>query len=500
MAWGAAKGGPELPSRNKHDVTHSQLKDYESKRRLAYSSKLESTSLYWKSYRDLLSAALQETKRAHRLVLGTCRAYQVYADALNNIHSDTFLDEKFNIANEKNQKRLANARKMDPETEEFTQGKKESMFSKVQATHKTVAEKFGENGNNMDEEIAEAIGSLYNDVQTQFSTMDALGSSVIAELERTEQEVTSAWGAYLPVAHLNDDMGIGGSLQASTTQESAKIEKQDLWLVETQYRIAAAYQNTAWAKGSEELEALFQKVKQEEILRRMNLREFLVAFVQRQQRMFLSLPGIQNKVLEDLVSEELTKEEIEKNVKEFILSRTNTTEDEKISASNLSSSGLNLQSPLTSDLLLKASVVMRKGISGVAVANSADLKVSLAIMTADSYVHFFDIDDSKSSLASSPESLLQVLMPSVIIPNQESTAAGRGNFAKGWSDSLTPSDSVVLARCTIQKLDETSFVIVEKGVGGSTASKMFSKFVDKKIQVKCPSIDATNDWIEILSA
>lgn len=227
MAWGASKGGPELPSRNKHDATHTQLKDYESKRRLAYSSKLESISLYWKSYRDLLSASLQETKRAHRLVLGTCRSYVVYADALRNIRNDTFLDEKGHIANDKNQKRLASARKKSSESIGQTKGK-ESMFAQVQASHQVVAEKFGENGSNMDEEIAEAIGSLFNDVQNQFSTMDALGTAVLEELERTEQEVTTAWGQYLPTTNMSNNGALPS--RTGTTQEGARIEKQDPWV------------------------------------------------------------------------------------------------------------------------------------------------------------------------------------------------------------------------------------------------------------------------------
>ena len=68
-----------------------------------------------------------------------------------------------------------------------------------------------------------------------------------------------------------------------------------------QYRVAVAYQNLAWEKGNDELTKLFAKVKEEEITRRMNLREFLVAFAQRQQRLFLSLPGIQNELLENLM-------------------------------------------------------------------------------------------------------------------------------------------------------------------------------------------------------
>jgi hypothetical protein len=49
----------------------------------------------------------------------------------------------------------------------------------------------------MDEEIAEAIGSLLGNVRETFVTMEKLGSSILNELERTEQEVTQSWGKYL---------------------------------------------------------------------------------------------------------------------------------------------------------------------------------------------------------------------------------------------------------------------------------------------------------------
>jgi hypothetical protein len=168
-----------------------KLKEYETKRRSVYSSKWDSMSLYWKSYKDLLSASLQETGRAERLVLGTCRAHQQYSNSMQAIHDDIFLDEKGNVANEKQQKRLAVARK--------NQGPKSkaqsiTVVKDIQQSHHTLANRFGENAKNMDHEIAETIQSLHQDLKKQFSDMERLGTSIIEELEKTEQEVTKAWG------------------------------------------------------------------------------------------------------------------------------------------------------------------------------------------------------------------------------------------------------------------------------------------------------------------
>jgi CRISPR/Cas system CMR subunit Cmr6 (Cas7 group RAMP superfamily) len=178
-------------SSNDQQNLFEKLKEYETKRRSVYSSKWDSMSLYWKSYKDLLSASLQETGRAERLVLGTCRAHQQYSNARQARHDDIFLDEKGNVANEKQQKRLAAARK--------NQGPKSkaqsiTVVKDIQQSHHTLANRFGENAKNMDHEIAETIQSLHEDLKKQFSDMERLGTSIIEELEKTEQEVTKAWG------------------------------------------------------------------------------------------------------------------------------------------------------------------------------------------------------------------------------------------------------------------------------------------------------------------
>ena len=191
------------PSSNSKQGQLEKLREYEMKRRLAYASKYDSMALYWKSHRDLLSASLQETGRAQRLVLGSSRAHQLYSNAMTAMHQDVFLDEKGNVTNEKQQKRLATSRKKNlrripsNRTEDTSEQEDISLLKEVRESHLTMAKLFGENARNMDEEISQEIGELLVSLKENFGKIESLGSSILEELEKTEEEVTKAWGTYL---------------------------------------------------------------------------------------------------------------------------------------------------------------------------------------------------------------------------------------------------------------------------------------------------------------
>ena len=269
-----------------------------------------------------------------------------------------------------------------------------------------------------------------------------------------------------------------------------------------QYRIAVAYQNSAWEKGSLALTNLFTKVKQEECVRRTTLREFLVAFVQRQQRLFLSIPSIQSSVLESLVEKEMTKEEMESIINAAIEELALKYKKEsggkavasKSAAHGTDNKGLydHLESPLSSDLICKAKIVERKG-SGVVSA----WKKTLAVMTADSYLHLYDLENVHPG--TSPEEAFKTVMPSIFESCSIDVEQGKSNFSRGWSDSLTPSDSLVLGNCTIQPMDNTSFELAET-VASTGASKMFGKSVTKKVLFRTFTDGQAEDWIAVLTA
>jgi len=496
-AWSGARNSSGTTQSSQEEL-YQKLRTYETRRRLAYSSKLDSISLYWKSYCDLLSASLRETGRAQRIVLGTSHAYAMYAEAMQGIYEDTFLDEKGNIAKEKQKRKIALARKKvlggDSEKRNNIGHSKTtngvSVLKEVREAQSDLASRFKESSKNMDEEIADLIGSLLNTTRESFDTIERLGSSILAELEKTEKEVTNAWDNYL-----NSRSGVVGN---NATEASKSKTIIDPWVVEMQYRVAVTYQNLAWEKGNEELKKLFMKVKQEEINRRMNLREFLVAFAQRQQRLFLSLPGIQNKVLEELAGKEMTRDEISKVVHTIIGERALKYKKSVVGLDIVKDAeddfaDFNLESPLSSDLLSKAKVVLRKGRGG-------DWTLSLAVMSADSFLHMFDIDSPRVKLTTSPEVAFTLLAPSLIIPNIDNLKSGKSNFGKSWSNSLTPTVSMILGKCRVKQIDDNSFEMIES-LSPTVASKFaLSKRTRRRIHIQTPTKEETDDWIQILTA
>jgi hypothetical protein len=265
-----------------------------------------------------------------------------------------------------------------------------------------------------------------------------------------------------------------------------------------QYRVAVAYQNLAWEKGNEVLTDLLAKVKEEEITRRMNLREFLLAFAQRQQRLFLSLPGIQNQVLEDLIGKEMTREEMEKAVEAIIEERASRYKKNSEKNAPTTTDGdddfadFNLESPLSSDLLSKAKVVLRKGIG-------LEWTLCLAVMTADSYLHMFDLDNPKMKLSTPPEIAFTLLAPTLIAPSFENQMLGKSNFGKGWSDPLTPTESLILGKSKVKRVDDTSFELTES-LATTGASKFMGKTAKRRIWLQTPTKEETDDWIQILTA
>jgi hypothetical protein len=150
----------------------------------------------------------------------------VYADALNAVHEDVYLDEKGNVANEKQQKLLSNTRKTCQEQKATIHGK--SVLSEIRQAQQVVAAEFGDNARNMDEEIADTIGALLEDVKKHFATMEELGTLVLGELEKTEVEVTIAWERYLAQANWMSSARSGSSTSPQETAPNGTY--YDTWV------------------------------------------------------------------------------------------------------------------------------------------------------------------------------------------------------------------------------------------------------------------------------
>jgi hypothetical protein len=281
----------------------------------------------------------------------------------------------------------------------------------------------------------------------------------------------------------------------------------DVWLVEMHYRMAVAYLTTVWEKSSRELSNLFAGMKEMECNRRFRLRELLILFMQRADRMWNSIPPLLTPVVEELAQTPTDTKMIEKDVSEKI--RAKAQELQKKDEAILSTDPMNgpglagvpepdenfeLQSPLMSDLLCKVEVIWRKSDKMMSV-----WKPCLAVMTSDSYLHLFEIPaNSNIQTGTAPEVAFQALVPPVVVPTEEGIVDGATTHnGKSWFEHLVPGASLDLKNSTIsfdQQKGNSTFEITES-MAPSGFSKISKNVRKRKYSLRLSSSQHMVDWL-----
>lgn len=559
-----AKAGASTPLPVENSVratSHSRLRAYEAKRRSAYTSKLSSSSLYWRSFRDLLHSSLEETERAEILVLGSAYANQAYSVTMACAAEDCLDDDGRPVIDPKKRKKLKEKREkaraerrgygkaaadgaatLQGETEEGKRRvgtlrpmrpakdseleKRGTMLHSLIESHGILAERFAENAKFVQEEMATEIGNLRDELSSEVEMMEKLGDAILDELEEAEHEVNRAWEKYYTVATkaLGHSTRSAGRQGASSATEPGAADKEpladclDVWVVEMQYRMSVAFLSACWEKCSSELSKLFSSMKETECTRRFRLRELMITFVQRQERLWLSLPSILTPVLKDLVDRPMDRTSIENDVQQSIRLRAQSIQREEqadkqhrekeardkagpgLTGINAAEGNFELSSPLLSDLLFKAHVIEKKA-SGYMSA----WKTTLAVVTADSFLHLFELPPAvRVQSGSAPEVAFHALVPPVEVPTQESVrhAKATKKAASEWYEHLVPAESLVLPNCTLSYKDEpmnTMFEIKET-VFNVGASKVFGSTTTRKLYLRTLSREETLKWIKALKA
>jgi len=306
----------------------------------------------------------------------------------------------------------------------------------------------------------------------------------------------------------------------------------DVWVVEMHYRMSVAYLTTTWEQSSSELSKLFQSMKEVECNRRFRLREILLSHMTRQERLWVSIPGLISPVIKDLTNRPTDIPTVEKEVQNHIRVRAadikrekETSEARRLTyeqernraANNLTSpptsprigwqnatAGLNsaeeldpryeLVSPLMSDLLLKADVVEKRCDSGII----AKWKTTLVIATSDSFLHFFDMPPSSGVRpGSAAEVAFQALVPPIAVPTEDMIKNGKIVFGKSWFEYLIPADSVSLKKSTISLNESKGDCIFEvtETMESSGAAKIFNIKNTRKFSIKLFSSHEMVSWL-----
>jgi hypothetical protein len=500
-----------------------ELRSYEAKRRSIYASKLKSTSIYWRSYRKILTDSYQETDRVENLIRGAFVANQAYAKFLRAAAEDRLdhngkpvegkrvskmmqmerqkrgvslqggltmkiaLDaagvevkkkKNDNDTNHNHNNTNTNAHEHDAMTEE--KGKSDSnhgltedtMIHGLVTSHAAMADVFQENIDFVKDVTLVKVVELRKELEAEVHVMTALGDTTLYELNRAEKDVQKAWAAYYALASLTDGQTVSPRVKRDDKGADPNAIT-DVWLVEMHYRMAVAYLTTVWDKSSKELATLFAGVKEMEYNRRVRQHELLVLFQKKTETLFNGLPPIISSVLQDLEGIPTENEVVEKAITEQI--KTSAHEFQKADELNPSPDPMNgpglagvpeirkdfeLQSPLMSDLLAKVDVIWRKSDKVMAV-----WKPCLAVMTTDGYLHLFEFPAvANVSTGTAAEVAFQALVPPVTVPTEESIVEGFNPSAVSWFQHLIPGSSLDLKNCNIsfdQQKGNSTFDITE---------------------------------------
>lgn len=251
------------------------------------------------------------------------------------------------------------------------------------------------------------------------------------------------------------------------------------------------------------------------------LQQLLVAFLQRQEQLYLSLPAIYSPSMKSLVEKPIDREKVNEEIGAAIRTGAQNIQLQenraKLAATKLETDAMEqlaadqqqvvlseLPSPLMSKLLGKVKVLERKkdGMMG-------GWKLCLALMTADSFLHLFDIPSSaKIQAGSAAEVAFGALIPEVQLPDRATVEKSKvhkkktSDVVRPWHGLLHPSDSIVLQNSSVQFLPKSgdSCFEVSETIFNTGPSGFFSKTSKRKFTLRAVTQDEAVDWIVSLKA
>lgn len=211
----------------------NELRSYEAKRRSIYATKLKSTSIYWRSYRKLLTDVYQETDRAENLIRGTLVANEAYHKFLRaaaedrldqhgkpsagrrvskmqmdkhkirvSLQSGLNLKTAMDMAGVDVKKKSSENLAADGEEEEskvdlnvsFDGLASDTMIHNLVSSHAAMADVFEQNIDFTKDVTLVKMEELRKELESEVSVMSALGDATLYELNRAEADVQKAWG------------------------------------------------------------------------------------------------------------------------------------------------------------------------------------------------------------------------------------------------------------------------------------------------------------------
>ena len=217
-----------------------ELRSYEAKRRSIYLSKMKSTSLYWKAFREMMSKSYEETDRAENLIRGNVVANEAYGNFLkcaaeNRLGYDGRTIDNVRTIDKRRGERLqedrakkyeelgsgamllgvsVNLDRIESQRKEETANSntsniqydlagstvanhgslgKNSMIHELVNSQMEMADAFIENVNFVKDNSLKKMTELRKELEAEVKVLSALGDATMNELEKAELDVHKTW-------------------------------------------------------------------------------------------------------------------------------------------------------------------------------------------------------------------------------------------------------------------------------------------------------------------
>lgn len=272
---------------------------------------------------------------------------------------------------------------------------------------------------------------------------------------------------------------------------------KDVWVRESLYRAAAMHQAKVWHTCMGLLAKMSDAVKEIELERSVKLHAMLLDFLPRERRLFIALPAVPKPTLEKLMTYRENEHKMEEHIDEALHKRSRIVlridNDQRSSFMNRSRCkapdlSRQVDKPMEgeafeTEMNRYAAVIERRVAAKV-------WKTTLAIVTADYYLHLFDIaDELDISPGMSPEEAYQMLLPDHAFP--ESGHPNQGPRTDKILKHFTPTETINLMKCSVAAGHD--YVEVTETVAGRIRDK-----ATRKIHLKVEH-DEADIWANVLS-
>lgn len=176
---------------------HNDLIAIESKRRSEMKILLDFHKEQWYTAREILQTGVQNVEYAERLVSGFAQAGMVFADTMEAMYEDRFLDDRGKTVKRKFvQNRLHKRRSLQEYSIDTAQGElgQSALLKSLIEAQLAMAKSFDESARHLLEEMLPEITDLRHEIQELAHELELLGDRIVGQLISSEIEVKNIWG------------------------------------------------------------------------------------------------------------------------------------------------------------------------------------------------------------------------------------------------------------------------------------------------------------------